>query len=342
MQELRVIGVEAGSLIVHAEDGSRFRLAIDDVLRNSLRPEAGESSARKLAPKDIQAHIRSGMSAEDVAALTGAPLDYIRRFEGPVLDERDFVIRSALEVAVHTAADVDPMRQGKAFGAAITDRLHDLGAIHERWASWKEPATGWIVKLSFNANQVDHDARWLFDPRKHSLVPINAEAVALSQQGDGPSSLVPRLRAVAPQDTTAGTARFDSGAFAPVEAQDEAMAAPVNIERNRDPGAGAGSAQLPVAQGGNQTADLLDALRRRRGEREAASFDDVDVRSGHPSTGSIRIVDIPMPEITEEPPAPAIRATAPQPGARGSRKGRATMPSWDEIVFGARADDDPA
>jgi hypothetical protein len=340
MQELRVIGVEDGSLVVLADDGSRYRLPIDDSLRNAVRPQAAESVSRKLAPKDIQAHIRTGMSAEDVASLTGAPLDYIKRFEGPVLDERDFVIRSALEVAVHTAADIDPMRQGRAFGAAITERLHDLGATQERWASWKEPATGWIVKLSFTANQIDHDARWLFDPRKHSLVPVNSEAIALSQQGEATGLLIPRLRAVAPHEQSAGAARFDSGAFAPVDAPDDAVAEPVNIERTR--GTAAVTSQTALPQPGNQTADLLDALRRRRGEREAANFDDVEARSSHPSTGSIRIVDIPMPDVVDEPPVPAARATAPQPGARGARKGRAAMPSWDEIVFGARADDDPA
>ena len=32
------------------------------------------------------------------------------------------------------------------------------------------------------------------------------------------------------------------------------------------------------------------------------------------------------------------------PGQGGPKKprGRASMPSWDEIVFGARSDDDPA
>jgi hypothetical protein len=340
MQELRVIGVEDGSLIVLSDDGSRYRLPIDDVLRSAVRPQAGEPTSRKLAPREIQAHIRAGMSAEDVASLTGAPLDYIKRFEGAVLDERDFVIRSALEVAVHTAADIDPMRQGRAFGAAITERLHDLGATNERWASWKDPATGWIVKLSFTANQIDHDARWQFDPRKHSLVPVNSEAVALSQQGEASGVLIPRLRAVAPHENSGAAARFDSGAFAPVDAADDAVAEPVNIERTR--GASSVANGAAVAQPGNQTADLLDALRRRRGEREAANFEDPDVRTSHPSTGSIRIVDVPMPEVVDDPPVAAPRATAPQLGSRGSRKGRATMPSWDEIVFGARADDDPA
>src|SRR5665647_1338771 len=114
MQDLRVIGVENGALLVASDDGTRFRIPIDEVMQSKLRQSVPDPGVgRKLAPQDIQAHIRSGMSAQDVASSTGAHLDYIQRFEGPVIAEREFVVRPALEVAVHTAADVDPLRQGR-------------------------------------------------------------------------------------------------------------------------------------------------------------------------------------------------------------------------------------
>ena len=40
-------------------------------------------------------------------------------------------------------------------------------------------------------------------------------------------------------------------------------------------------------------------------------------------------------------PSVSSPASADAP-ARPSKRGRAAMPSWDEIVFGARPDDDPA
>jgi hypothetical protein len=331
MQDLRVIGVENGALLVAADDGTRFRIPIDEVLQSKLRqsvPDVG--TGPKLSPREIQAHIRSGMSAQDVASITGAPLEYIQRFEGPVIAEREFVVQSALGVPVRMAGDTDPMSQGKTFGTAIRERLHDLGAIGERWASWKELTTGWIVKLSFTANQIDHDARWQFDPKKQSLVPLNTEAISLSQQGEAAGPLMPRLRAVAVTGPQPDASRFDSGAFALDEPQ-PATPEPVRILTAK-------AEESPVH--GNQTADLLEALRRRRGERESASFEDeYDPRATHPSTGSIRIVDVPMEGFADEP-APSPRSTAPQPTAR--KKGRTAMPSWDEIVFGARPDDDLA
>lgn len=336
MQDLRVIGTEDGALIVASEDGTRYRIPIDEVLRSKLRhsvPDQG--SARKLGPKEIQAHIRSGMSAQDVASITGVPLDYVQRFEGPVVAEREFVVKSALDVPVHTAADTSPLQQGRTFGTVITERLLDLGGTNERWASWKESSNGWIVKLSFTANQIDHDARWQFDPKKQSLSPLNSEAITLSQQGEAAGALMPRLRAVAPTEPIVDSSRFDSGAFAIDESIVETSPEPVPISRfapQTDDAA-------PVH--GNQTADLLEALRRRRGERESANFEEDEARAAHPSTGSIRIVDVPV-EFAQESDVPTQqRSTQPQPRAN-QRKGRASMPSWDEIVFGARPDEDPA
>jgi hypothetical protein len=334
MQELRVIGVESGALLVASDDGTRFRIPIDEVLQSKLRQNPVEpGTGRKLAPREIQAHIRAGMSAQDVASVTGVPLDYIQKFEGPVLAEREFVIETALAVAVHTAMETDPMSQGTTFGSVIIERLHDLGAVDERWASWKDLATGWIVKLSFSIDEVEHDARWRFDPKKHALSPMNNEAITLSQQGDAAGPLIPRLRAVTPADREADASRFDSGAFDLGAAEpSEKAAAAASITASIDP--------REETVTGNQTADLLEALRRRRGEREAASFDEDDLMSTHPSMGPVRLVDVPMPTQENEPPDDG-RATAPQPIAK-ARKGRAAMPSWDEIVFGARPDEDPA
>jgi hypothetical protein len=337
MQELRVIGVDGGALLVAAEDGTRFRIPVDEVLQARLRQTTTAPSSgteRKLTPREIQGHIRAGMSADDVAAITGAELEYIQRFEGPVLAEREFVVESALGIAVHTAADTDPLSQARSFGEVIRERLHELGAIGERWASWKEDGTGWIVKLAFTSDQVDHDARWSFDPKRQALAPLNSEAITLSQQGGVSGPLIPRLRAVARTEPPEH-ARFDSGAFATTDdGATEPQLEPVAFGRTAP-------AKEPESTG-TQTADLLDALRRRRGEREAAAFgDEDDARAAHPSTGSIRLIDVPLPEFELEP-EPAPRTTAPQPIGRGSRKGRAAMPSWDEIVFGTRTDDDPA
>ena len=345
MEDLRVIDVESGALIAASDGGDRYRIAVDEALQYKLRQSVPDSgTGRKLAPKEIQAHIRSGMSAQDVASITGVALEYIQRFEGPVLAEREYVIESALAVPVHIAADTDPMTQGASFGSVILGRLHDLGAINERWASWKEENAGWVIKLSFTAEQIDHDARWRFDPKKSALAPINNEAITLSQQGELVGGLIPRLRAVGSGDRVADSSRFDSGAFSDhdlsladtlphlaVVPHDLGEFEHGSMEATAHPST---DAIAPT----HQTADLLEALRRRRGEREAAQLEDLDdAMSDHPSTGSIHLVDVPIAELADES---SLVPHDYQPKA--AKKGRPAMPSWDEIVFGARSDDDPA
>jgi hypothetical protein len=358
MQDLRVIGTEDGALLVADDDGTRYRLPVDDVLHLKLRQVIPDPSiGQRLAPRDIQAYIRSGMSAEDVATITGAPLEHIQRFEGPVLAEREFVVTSALGVPVHTVLETDPTAPGATFGSAIRARLVDLNATSERWASWKDAVTGWIIKLSFTAEQIEHDARWNFDPKKQALDPLNNEAVALSQQGNATGILIPRLRAVHQEERHSDASRFDSGAFdlggvqhiAFEPGEPDASEARAELQA-----ATVGAASRPADEPAdiNQTSDLLDALRRRRGEREIATYADDESTSafaptpaGNAPTPSIRLVELPLDLPTDDN---GVRHTAPQPSVNNTggqprvRKGRPAMPTWDEIVFGARPDDDLA
>ncbi len=326
MEDLELIGVESGHLELAAPDGSRYRLSIDDRLRVAVRrtEQPATSAPRNLSPKDIQAHIRGGMTAEDVAAVTGASLEYVKRFEGPVMAEREFVISSALAVPVHTAV-ADPLAVPATFGDAILERLHIIGGVDERWSSWKD-ANGWIVKLGYDLGVVEHDARWQFDPKRQSLSPINAEAVGLSRVDAEPEASIPRLRAVVnePETPSRRGDRFDSGAFRVDSLVDSG---PVLAPLGHKPHAEA------ETQNHNQTADLLEALRRRRGERETPTPEEgTDTIRPAGMSGTMRLVELDL-EISD-PPSPRQNT-----GGLGKKKGRPALPSWDEIVFGARPDD---
>ena len=354
MQDLTVIGVENGMLVAEGDDGGRYRIPVD-ALPSSLthRPvlPARQPSTVKVSPREVQSYIRGGMSASEVAELTGADIEDVRRFEGPVLAEREHIVNSALAVPVHLAEDAAD-RDDASFGAVIHRRLESLDASGERWAAWKEPDGGWIVKLAFTADEIDHDARWGYDPRRRALSPQNSEATTLSQQEELQGGLIPRLRVVTPGEPD--DSRFDSGAFALEEE-------PAPAQRGSDrflAARGANSVAVDaVKRAGDdhdavhQTADLLEALRKRRGEREAA-------HAAAPSEPQRpRLVDVPLDAFADEdrsdatgeddgPPSdrPSARVeSGTRSAGRGTaKKGRASMPSWDEIVFGARTDDDLA
>ncbi|MEI5582999.1 MULTISPECIES: septation protein SepH [unclassified Agromyces] len=370
MQELKVIGVEDGALVAASEDGARFRIEIDEVLQSRIRHAIPETHAGpRLSPREVQAHIRSGLSAEEVSELTGASVEFIRRFEGPVIAEREHIVTSALAVPMHGPGDADG-DEPASFGSVVRERLAGLGAHGERWASWKDEELGWMVKLEFTADGIDHDARWSFEPRKQALHPQNADAATLSKQGEVRGGMIPRLRAVSPDDESS---RFDSGAFtfeASDTADDDTAPQPELIApRAAAPASSAAVARAAIKRADEpapptgETADLLEALRRRRGERESVSGASERMPQPAPfapaAAPGVQAEPTATPgALTPEPPtAEADDAHAEESragaaaralwggkasGTTRAKKGRAAMPSWDEIVFGARTDDDLA
>lgn len=410
MQQLSVIGVEDDVLILESASGERFRVPVDALPEHRKPAAAIPHRERKARPRDIQSLIRGGMTAEEVASVTGEELAYIERFEGPVVAERSHVLDSALSIPV-ASGDIDPLAGETTFGAAIDERLSDLHASDRTWAAWKDAEGGaWTVRLRFTTEAIQHEAVWGYEPKKATLTPRGKEATSLSQTGDATSVLVPRLRAIDRQQRPAAP---DAAATAPVSAPapaDDADAPPISqrgaqrdtgrfhsdafrIQRATtrpapepvEPGVGLEDAvesssapapsEAPAAnrqqeptkadnpwlrrRGGevgsqpedvqhaainrpaasaqpNHTAELLDALRRRRSEREAT----LRTAESEPSLFEVE------PETADAAPsAPAQeeqrpqRATGTGPVAGRKRGSRVAMPSWDEIVFGSRTDD---
>ncbi|WP_217184058.1 septation protein SepH [Streptomyces sp. AC495_CC817] len=346
MENVTIVGTEAGVLVLATESGERFALPIDDVLHREIRRATRQSEpvAQRLAasPRDIQAQIRAGLTAPEVAELLGITVDDVSRFEGPVLAEREHIIGQALAVPVLIGSEVEPDAQ-PTFGTAIRAKLAEVEASAERWASWKEDS-GWIIKLEFTANDVDHDARWSFDPRRSALAPLNADATQLSRQGSLPEGLIPRLRAVEaerPASPYKDESRFDSGAFGPrlVPTPDADVEEPSLPERSTAAVQDASIRRAPEsATTSPETADLLEALRRRRGQRESAPLiDDEHDRSDDGPISLFDAFEAPPAEADDEPEA----TPEPEPthDGGGRRRRRNAMPSWDEIVFGARTDE---
>jgi hypothetical protein len=326
MKSLSVVGTENNHLVLVSEDGERFHVPLSHALTEALRkPVSPQPVVRRVSPRDIQAHIRRGLSAQQVADVTGEDVGYVEKFEGAVVAERAFIAESALRVAVSTNSG-----ENSTFGKSVRARLEEISGSEDAWSAWREES-GWQVELMFHEGDVEHKARWSFDPRKHLLEPLNEDATILSRHDPMPKTLIPKLSAVTPAHQPD---RFNSEIF---ETADLGATGPL-LE--------------PVPYGRTSqeegrmadTADLLEVLRKKRGEREPAATEPEDgPRVTHPATGGIRLVDkneeegasvthighFDSPDDDPEPPP-------------GAKKKRGEMPSWDEIVFGARGDDDPA
>ncbi|WP_308490909.1 septation protein SepH [Microbacterium terrisoli] len=346
MEQLRVIGSEDEALVLATESGQRFTLAVDAVLRAELkrshRADDAANRGPRPSPRDIQARVRAGLSSEDVAEALQITVDDVERYAAPVLAEREHMVGQALSVPVLVAGDLDG---SPTFGDAVRAKLHDAGAVGERWTSWKEPG-GWMLKLEFTASDVAHDARWGFDPRRSTLSPKNADATQLSRQGPLPDGLIPRLRALdtpAPEETPLD---LDDGIeFGPrrlLAAAHDAATAPASTTPTSAAVQRAAIKRAPEqSQTSSETADLLEALRRRRGQRSPLPTEQDELTA--PVSSPVALFDALEPEPgPEDADAPEHAATQDRRAAAptdGKRKGRPSMPSWDEIVFGARSDD---
>ncbi|MGT2426888.1 septation protein SepH [Amnibacterium kyonggiense] len=336
MQTLSVLAVEDGAIIVASPAGERFRLPVDAALRARIASPTAQSDEKRLSPREIQAHVRAGLTAEQVAAMTGVPVAFIERFVGPVLAERAYIVESAL--AVRLPPETEGAR-ARTFGAVMGERLDALAAEEVRWTSAKEPS-GWILAVAFRADDVQHAARWRFDPKHMRLDADNVEASTLSQQGV-PAALTPRLRAIEPTApvtivppvTTPVAAepaapraarppqphgarvapvppaepdrtRFDSAVFRfpPIEP---------GPEQDRD------ARRRPAADGDQQdprpATDEIDQLHRRRGERRPAPEPPAET-DALPVTRAMDVVE--PGDVFAPRPKPIRDDPAPQPGRR--------------------------
>lgn len=348
MKNLTVVDVDGLSLVVSDDDGNQATVEIDEATLGALRSARMKVDAPRVSPREIQARIRAGLTAEDVAAVTGASIETVRRYEGPVLAEREYMLTSALAVATSTSVENEQGEETSAFGAVIRARLAGLAATTQRWVSWREDDGTWIIKVEFTANEIEHDARWSYEPRKQSLTALNSDAASLSQKADLSSGLIPKLRAV---DTGAqATATSSPASSESAETELPTISPAPNAEEVSDE-------PIPASNTGSHspTADLLEALRKRRSERdntpewlretvrieESVSMSDNGVVTGM----TVNIEDTIQftepfdlePHHDETTEVPAANDSKPV-----NKTGRVAMPSWDDIVFGTRSDEDPA
>jgi hypothetical protein len=387
MQDLQLVGVhdDGEHVLLTSADGTRYRLLIDERLRAAVRRDRARLGQLQiqmdgaLRPRDIQARIRAGESAEDIAASSGLPVEHIRRYEGPVLAERLHITQRAQRHRMRTARPGEEPQ----LADLVAERLQARGAEAGDWDAWRRDETTWTVQLTFRTGSKDRVATWGYDPVTESLEPRDDESrwlSALNQpQQDGP---LPGRRLSAVKELV-----YDVEADGGV----------------RETGAPQPPAEPSgPAQHSRRTVDLLDQLRERRGRRqplaspdemedfdefgELGEFDDLarldgmdDPDAGHaageeppaahpPASRPDQAVDaeilaLPEPAGADDAAAePSVeeqdedgssdgsapvkdegRGPQPKRGARQTKTSKAkakrpSVPSWDEIVFGAKKD----
>ncbi|MEU2680641.1 septation protein SepH [Streptomyces sp. NPDC007107] len=349
MPELRVVAVsnDGTRLVLKAADSTEYTLPIDERLRAAVRNDRARLGQIEieveshLRPRDIQARIRAGASAEEVAQFAGIPVDRVRRFEGPVLAERAFMAERARKTPVRRPGE----NTGPQLGEAVQERLLLRGADREtvQWDSWRRDDGTWEVLLVYRVAGEPHSASWTYDPPRRLVQAVDEEARSLIGETDDVAApepsfpFVPRIARL-PRDRPLDRA---------LDRQIERPAAPAPEPEERVGGVSASER--------DSLTSLLEAVPSFRGDMV------VPERPSQPEPPALEPAAQQEPEA-DEPPAAAASAgagsayadvlmpravaghrdrltgtTDRQAEADGVRPGRrAAVPSWDEIVFGTR------
>jgi hypothetical protein len=352
MQELRLVAVsEDGTYAVLAVPGrgGRFSLPIDDRLRTVARGQFSRLAQYEievenpLRPKEIQDRIRAGETADEIADAAGIPIDRVRRFEGPVLAEREYRAQEAQRSTVRGHTESGP---GPRLGEIVIERLADAGAPADSlaWDSRKRTDGNWQVQLQFTVDSRPQIAEWVFDPRRRQVIPADDIARRLClPQVDWPAGRLGGLgtptATVTPIGSRLGTHHGEGRAepdrvaargahatpahAAPVSTAAPASAAPASAgPASAGPGRTAPASPAAASTAPASTGTANTAPDRPRQPHEAPPLEPAPREAPQ---------DAPAASATEsdaEAPARSARKAA------GGRGRRSSVPSWDQIMLG--------
>ncbi|MFE7467702.1 septation protein SepH [Streptomyces sp. NPDC057499] len=349
MPELRVVAVsnDGTRLVLKAADSTEYTLPIDERLRAAVRNDRARLGQIEieveshLRPRDIQARIRAGASAEEVAQFAGIPVDRVRRFEGPVLAERAFMAERARKTPVRRPGE----NTGPQLGEAVQERLLLRGADKEsvQWDSWRRDDGTWEVLLVYRVAGEPHSASWTYDAPRRLVQAVDDEARSLIGETDDVAApepsfpFVPRIARL-PRDR-------------PLDrALDRQIERPTAPPPPPDP-----EEHIASVSAGERDSltSLLEAVPSFRGDmvvperpsppeppaiEPAAQEPGADEPPAAASAGAgSAYADVLMPRAVAGHRDRLTGTTDRQAEADGVRPGRrAAVPTWDEIVFGTR------
>lgn len=300
MRELELDGIhdDGEHLLLVDSDGERYTLRIDKALRAAVRSDRPAlnmiqaADAAPVRPREIQAMLRSGRSAEDIAEASEIPLEHIRRYEGPVLAEREWTAQRARTFPVG--------RGGPALEEAVAERLAAREATGESaWDAWRRQDGTWTLELTFSAGGRTRQAHWVADTVNRTVSPIDDEARWISDED-------------APIEPTRGRGRLQAVKSAVYD-----LEADGSLEGNPTPSPRARTwpPRRPVSEEHPSAIDddELDALNARRGLRSVP-------RPEESSTVWSDLDDVPETEPEQAPDAPerADEPSALEPGLEDS------------------------
>ena len=259
-----------------------------------------------LRPRDIQARIRAGESPEDVAAAAQTSVDSIMGFATPVLAERAHVAQTAQKASVRRRAEVAGTARTLGESAGLFFGDHTLHDEDVTWDAWRQADGRWALVAEYALDGRPRRAEFTHDLPGRYVVAENDEARLLTgelRDPGTPGSVPPRRLSACPR------------------------ARP----RTSCPWATTRSSWCATAARTRGCRRGADRRGRRAdgGEEEAVESDEhlPDVVAEEAEALDVEEPELDAPAEEEQPAK-----------AKPKKKGRSSIPSWDEIMFGGQSD----
>ncbi len=248
----------------------------------------------------------------------------------------------------------------------LADKLIPLGVDAEElgWDSWRRDDGRWMVQVAYCLDEITVVARFVYDPRARSVLPEDDEARWLTGEIEHRTPAEPRLVEVEVEDRAPARKKLNerperlTPSVAVISSVGDLMEAPVRsgpaaVEKSAQEPAAIAAAMRSVAAAAERPAEPVAPRRSLDSPRRPA------VAQRRPAVA----MDVQLPVAFPEPmtPTPAAPVAPPQAPpdvvaesetetvvartgtdgetTRPTRRGRASVPAWDDIMFGARRTD---
>lgn len=243
-------------------------------LRKALAPISAASDD-ELRPAQIQARLRSGITVDQLVAEFGVDEARVRRFEGPVMQERAYVAQRSQRARIKGNTNEITL------GDQVENLLQERGQSTDElvWDATRGEETFWTVSVT-RGGAIAHFG---FDTSAQSVWPL--DDVARTLIGLAPTNQ-PRL----------------------VPVPTEAPVKPVSIARKPEPT----NVIKPEPVVATPTPEPVTPVAPVMKPETVTSFEPDPI------------------EVNQDEPVP----TEPEPKSGGKKSKRASVPSWDEILFG--------
>jgi hypothetical protein len=350
MRPVRFVALsEDGQALVLADEvGRLLALPLDDRINGALHtdghsPTSGSAVAvahadtmPSLSPRDIQARIRSGESADDVARVAGVPVDRVLRYAGPVLQERAMLAQHARRTRLKTSDTGAPLAE------VVDSRLaqHGIDAEKISWDAYRRDDGTWRIVATWPSGKATAQAIWDMDKARQVVSPHDDMAQYLCAErptqilGQDPVPERPMLhdRGGHGLPGPARGAEPARGHGLPAAGNDSPRPVRDPIRAGRDAllagldrplGQGSGRGLEPAAQENRRP--VAGGAAALLGGSGSAFDDDSDLPKEVPAVPSLAVLR----------PRRTVGQAGQQVNTEGDdAKPRKRLPSWDDVLFG--------